>query len=170
MDESRFGSMSRLRRILTLRGIKPLLPYQHRFDNFYLFGAFSPITGSSFLLELPSCTTANFQLYLNEFSKQNPAELKIVFLDNGSFHHSKALLLPHNIGLIFLPPYSPELNPAEKIWQHLKDALGNNLFKTLDELSDMLQTIIQLTLQPATIISITAYQYYTHAFITTFNI
>ena len=170
MDESRFGLMSRLTRVLTLRGVKPLVPYQHRFENFYLFGAFSPITGSSFLLELPSCTTANFQLYLNQFSSQWPDELKIVFLDNGRFHHSKALVIPHNIVLLFLPPYSPELNPAEKIWRHLKDALGNNLFKTLDELSDQLQTLIQLTLQPATIISITAYQYYTHAFITTFII
>lgn len=162
--------MSRLRRVLSLKGIKPLIPYQHRFSNFYLFGAFSPINGNSFLLELPACNTENFQLYLTEFSKQSPDEFKIIFLDNGAFHHSNALLVPDNIALLFLPPYSPELNPAEKIWRHLKDALGNTLYKTLDQLADKLQQIIQKTLLPQTIISITAFHYYTHAFIQTFNI
>lgn len=170
MDESRFGLMSRPRRVLTVRGIKPLIPYQHRFENFYLFGAFSPINGNSFLLELPHCNTAGFQLYLNELAKQSPAELKIIFLDNGAFHPSKSLIIPHNIGLLFLPPYSPELNPAEKIGRHLKDNLGNTLFKTLDELSNKLQSLIQHNLLPQTIIAITDYQYYTQAFMQTFNI
>ena len=164
MDESRFGLQTILRRVLTLKGIKPLLPYQHRFDNFYLFGAYSPISGEHFTLALPHCNTEGFQLYLNEFSKQAPQELKILILDNGAFHHSKALVLPDNIALIFLPPYCPELNPAEKIWRYLKDALANQLFKTLDELSDKLHNIIQQTLIPLTIISITAYNYYLQAF------
>ncbi len=152
------------RRVLTLTGIKPLLPYQHRFENFYLFGAYSPISGDHFTLELPYCNTENFQLYLDAFSKQTPEEFKIIVLDNGAFHHSKALIIPQNIALLFLPPYAPELNPAEKLWRHLKDRLANMLFKTLDELSDNLQSLVQNTLTPKTIISITAYQYYIHAF------
>ena len=170
MDESRFGLMSIHRRVLTAIGVKPLAPYQHRFDNFYLFGAFSPITGNSFLLELPHCNTQNFQLYLTEFSKQRPNEFKILFLDNGTFHHSKHLIIPNNIALLFLPPYSPELNPAEKIWRWLKDRLANSLFKTLDHLSEKLQSLIQKTLSPQTITSITAYHYYITAFIQIFNV
>lgn len=164
MDESRFGLQTIIRRVLTLKGVKPLVPYQHRFENFYLFGAYSPMSGAHFTLELPQCNTEGFQLYLNEFSKQSPDEFKIMVLDNGAFHHSKRLVLPHNIALLFLPPYCPELNPAEKVWRHLKDHLANTLFKTLDELSDKLQSLIQQTLLPQTIISITAYQYYIHAF------
>lgn len=156
--------MSISRRVLTLRGIKPLVPYQHRFENFYLFGAFSPIDGRSFLLELPHCNTACFQLYINEFTKQRPEELKIIFLDNGAFPHSKHLSIPDNIMLIFLPPYCPELNPAEKIWRWLKDRLANTLFQTLDDLANKLQSIIQHTLPHHTIISITAYNAYLHAF------
>ena len=56
-------------------------------------------------------------------------------LDNGAFHKAKTLIIPNNIALIFLPPYSPELNPAEKIWAHLKRSFTNRLFNTLNELS-----------------------------------
>lgn len=168
-DESRFGLMSRLRRVLTLRGVKPLVPYQHRFKNFYLFGCFSPLNGDSFLLELPECNSDSFQLYLNEFSTQKPDEFKIMFLDNGTFHHTKTLSIPANITLMFLPPYSPELNPAEKIWRHLKDALGNALSKSLDELSDKLKNLIN-ALTPEQIKSITAYRYYLDAMMTTFSV
>ena len=100
---------------LTARGVKPICPFQQKFDNFYLFGAFSPINGSSFLLELPYCNTDMFQLFLNEFSKENPTELKkVMILDNGAFHKAKSLVIPENIILLFLPPYSLKLNPAEK--------------------------------------------------------
>mgnify|MGYP006159890607 CR=1 FL=1 len=164
MDESRFGLMPTLRRVLTLRGVKPVVPYQHRFDNFYLFGAYSPINGEHFTLELPQCNTSCFQLYLDAFAKQTPDEFKVVVLDNGAFHHSKALRVPDNIALLFLPPYSPELNPAEKIWRHLKDALANRVFNTLDQLADKLQNLIQQNLIPHTVISITAFNYYIQAF------
>lgn len=164
MDESRFGLLPIQRRVLSVKGVKPLVPYQHRFENFYLFGAYSPLTGDHFTLELPTCTANCFQLYLDAFSKQRTDEVKILIVDNGAFHKAKQLVVPDNIVLLLLPPYCPELNPAEKIWRHLKDRLANTLFKTLDELSDSLQTLIQQTLLPQTIISITAFSYYTHAF------
>ncbi len=155
--------------MLSARGVKPLSPYQHCFKNFYLFGSFSPITGDSFFLELPGCTSDSFQLYLNEFSLQKPEEFKVLFLDNGAFQHAKSLSIPRNIALIFLPPYSPELNPAEKIGRHLKDALGNTLLKTLDALSDKLTYLIN-DLTAKKVISITAYKCYLDALMTTFSV
>ena len=119
-DESRFGLLTVLRRMITAKGIKPTAPFLHRFDNLYLFGAFSPITGDSYLLEMPHCNSDTFQLFLDHLSNQNPAEFKILILDNGAFHHGRRLLIPDNIALIFLPPYSPELNPAEKMWRYFK--------------------------------------------------
>lgn len=106
-----------------------------------MFGAFSPIDGASFLLELPHCNGSNFQLFLNEFSLQAPDEFKVIVLDNGAFHKAKSLIIPPNIALLFLPPYSPELNPAEKMWANFKRNFTNRLFKTLDELSDYLEKI-----------------------------
>jgi transposase len=163
MDESRFGLQTIQRRVLTLKGIKPLLPYQHRFENFYLFGAYSPVSGAHFTLELPQCNAAGFQLYLTEFSKQAPDELKILILDNGAFHKAKGLDIPPNIVLLFLPPYSPELNAAEKIWRHLKDQLANQVFPSLDSLSDQLMRLLN-QLSPLTIKSLTAFNYCTSAF------
>lgn len=83
---------------------------------------------------MPNCNAANFQIFLNELSKYKPDEFKIMVLDNGAFHKAKSLSIPQNICLIFLPPYSPELNPAEKIWAKFKRDFTNRLFKTLNEL------------------------------------
>jgi transposase len=142
-DESRFGLFTRNGKALTSKGIKPICLYQHKFENTYLFGAFSPITGDALMLDLPYCNTDMFQLFLNTLSAQNPTEYKIMFLDNGAFHKSKQLHIPHNIKLIFLPPYSPELNPAEKIWWTLKKQINNKVFKKLKDLQDFLQLTIQ---------------------------
>ncbi len=87
---------------------------------------------------MPNCNAANFQIFLDSFSAQNPGELKIMVLDNGAFHKAKTLKIPDNIGLIFLPPYSPELNPAEKIWAMLKRKFTNKVHKTLDEVSEFI--------------------------------
>jgi transposase len=123
---------------LTARGIKPICPFHQIFQSLYLFGAFSPITGDSFMLEMPNCNAANFQVFLDEFSVQNEDEFKIMVLDNGAFHKAKSLTIPQNIALIFLPPYSPELNPAEKIWAKLKRTFTNRLFGSLETLSDFI--------------------------------
>lgn len=120
---------------MTAKGVKPVCTVHQVFKSTYLFGAFSPINGDSFLLELPNCCTETFQVFLNEFSQQNPNELKLIVLDNGAFHKAHALIIPDNIFLIFLPPYSPELNPADKMWQKIKRDFTNKFFNTLDDLS-----------------------------------
>lgn len=83
---------------------------------------------------MPFCNSATFQLFLDEFSALNPNELKLMVLDIGAFHKAKGLQIPKNIILIFLPPYSPELNPAEKIWAKFKRQFTNRLFKSKDDL------------------------------------
>lgn len=123
---------------LTAQGVKPICEFQHVFKSIYLFGAYSPLTGSRFELELSHCNTETFQVFLNAFSLMDPTELKVILLDNGAFHKGKNLVIPENIILIFIPPYSPELNPSEKIWWKYKRAFTNRLFKTLDELSNFI--------------------------------
>ncbi len=159
MDESRFGLLSIQRRCLTVRGVKPLTPYQHRFKNFYLFGAYSPINGDHYTLEFPYCNTDCFQQYLQKLSLHKPEEFKILILDKGAFHKAGRLSIPYNVGLLFLPPYSPELNPAEMIWRHIKDKLANHIYDSLEKLSDKVMYIIR-NLTPLTIQSITGWQIY----------
>ena len=91
------------------------------------------------MLELPHCNADTFQLFLNELANKNPYEYKIVVLDNGAFHHARRLIIPENIVLLFLPPYSPELNPAENMWAKYKRTFTNRLHKSLDELSKFIE-------------------------------
>lgn len=74
---------------------------------------------------------------------QNPDELKVVVLDNGAFHKAKRLNIPTNIILIFLPPFSPELNPAEKMWAKFKRAFTNKIYKTLNDVSQFITIQVQ---------------------------
>lgn len=124
---------------VTAKGVKPICAFQQVFKSLYLFGAFSPITGDHFELEMPHCNAETFQIYLNEFSKKSPDEFKILLLDNGSFHKAKRLTISENIALLFIPPYSPELNPAEKIWWKMKRAFSGKLHKTLDNVSEFIK-------------------------------
>lgn len=87
---------------------------------------------------MPYCNTDTFQVFLEQFSEINPTELKIMLLDNGAFHKAERLLIPQNIILLFIPPYSPELNPSEKIWWKMKRAFSGKLHKTLDNVSEFI--------------------------------
>jgi len=157
-DESRFGLFTKNGRALTAKGVKPICPCHQVFQSTYLFGAFSPINGEHFLLELPECNTECFELFISEFSKQKPDELIVIVLDNGAFHKAKKLQIPENIILIFLPPYSPELNPAEKIWAKFKRDFTNMLFNDMDSLVDYICQLVR-NLSCDEVISITSFDY-----------
>ena len=168
-DESRFGLLTILRRMITAKGIKPVAPFLHRFDNLYLFGAFSPITGSSCLLEMPHCNSQTFRVFINQLSLQNPEEFKILILDNGAFHHAKSIHLPQNMAFIFLPPYSPELNPAEKMWRHFKDRVSIIAYHSLESLQHKLSEVIKAT-SPQIIKSICGNEFYKQKLRYAFNV
>jgi transposase len=121
--------------MLTAKGVKPICKSHQEYSSTWLFGAFSPITGKDFLMEFPCCNSYNFQIFIDDLAAENPKTLIIMVLDNGSFHKAKKLKIPDNIKFVFLPPYSPELNPAEKMWARLKRAFTNKLFKSLEEIS-----------------------------------
>jgi transposase len=142
-DESRFGLFTRNGRALTAKGVKPISTYQNIFKSTYIFGAFSPINGDSLVMELPYCNGDNFQIFLNELSNKNTTEFKVIILDNGAFHKGKSLIIPQNIALIFLPPYSPELNPAELVWLNMKRKTTNKIYKTMEELKLKLDEIVK---------------------------
>ncbi len=161
-DESRFGLFTRAGKGLTARGVKPVCSFQQVFQYIYLFGAYSPVNGVHFELELPHCSAGTFQVFLDEFSAQRPEELKIMLLDNGAFHKARCLRWPDNVRPLFIPPYSPELNPAEKIWWRIKRAFVNKTFTALDHLSDFITHQIQ-TLTPAEVKSICRFDYIANA-------
>jgi transposase len=141
-DESRIGLLPIVRHRITARGVQPTISSAYRFESFYLYGAVEPATGESFFLELPHLNTDTFQIFVNELAKAFTASCNILLLDHGAFHKAKALALADNLITLFLPPYSPELNPIERLWRDLKDQLAGNLPHTLDELFEQVAQII----------------------------
>jgi len=83
-----------------------------------------------------------YQLFLDQFSQAYPETLNILQVDNGAFHKAKDLVIPDNIILLFQPPYCPELNPIERLWQHLKKDLRWRLFKNLTELQTKVDKLV----------------------------
>ena len=162
-DESRFGLFTRNGKALTAKSVKPICPFQQVFESTWLFGAFSPLDGSRYLMEFPYCNSANFQIFMDEFSEYRSDEFKLLTLDNGAFHKAKQLRVPENTALLFLPKYSPELNPAEKIWAKFKRDFSNRLFTSMDQLSDYLYDLCR-SLAVKDVRSICAFDYIFDAF------
>jgi transposase len=161
-DETRLGLLPVVRRRITARGVQPVATVTHQFDNFYLYGAVEPTTGASFFLELPYLNSGAFQLWLDGFAATFAQSLNLLILDNGAGHKAKAVRWPSNVLPIFLPPYSPELNPIERLWRDLKDKLADVPVTTIAELSDALCAMIQNYSQAA-LQSLTSFPYFVQA-------
>ena len=114
----------------------------YQYDWFYLYGAVEPLTGDGLFLELPRLTGECFQIFIDELSATFADTLNVVVLDNGRFHHAKSLVTPDNVVLIFLPPYSPELNPIERLWQDIKQKLFTQTYQTLAQMQQQLSEIL----------------------------
>jgi putative transposase len=161
-DETRLGLQPLIRRRITACGVQPVATVWQRFDNFYLFGAVEPLTGDSFFLELPLLNSAMFQLWLDDFARTFAASFNILVLDNGAFHTAKVLRWPANVAAVPLPPYSPELNPIERLWRDLKDQLAGTVSKNLDALSDTVCCLMQ-NYSHAILKSLTGFAYFVQA-------
>lgn len=123
-----------------------------------MYGAVEPLTGQSFFLQLPALNTQGFQLFLDHFVATDPASFPLLLLDNGAFHKARALRLPPNLGLLFLPPYTPELNPIERLWRDLKDGLAQYQPTSLDALSELLCVRLKQS-STVTLRSLTGFSY-----------
>lgn len=141
-DEARFGLKTMVGYCLSAIGVRPKVSYQHKFANTYLWGSYSPINGDSFVWEINGVDSYIFERYLEEFSKQNQREFKIVVIDNAGFHSCLNIDIPENIFLLRIPPYSPELNPCEQIWQHIKKHFKNKQFDNIDLLKNWLHKMV----------------------------
>ena len=97
-------------------------------------------------------------LHLAEISLQvTPGAHAVVTLDRAGWHQTGGKLrVPDNISLLALPPYSPELNPQENVWQFLRqNELSNRVFDTYDDIVEAASTAWnRLTADPARITSI----------------
>ncbi len=157
-DESRLGLHTIRRRRITARGTKPVGHLQQRFANFYLYGAIAPASGASFFLGLPTCKADQVQRFVDEFARARRDTLNVLLLDNSCCHTAHELRIPENIVLLLQEPYAPELNPAERVWEHLKTALAWRCFANLEDLQAEIVRLVA-DYDHATLHSLTAYPY-----------
>lgn len=137
-DESRIGQQGSLSRVWAEKGTRPRVVRQRQFLSTYIFGAVCPDRDMGCALVLPQCNTGMTQLHLDQISEHVQKDHHaIVLMDRASWHTTEALNIPDNITLMPLPPYSPELNPMEQVWQQLrKIKLSNTNFKDYDDILD----------------------------------
>ena len=161
-DESRFGLMTIIRRVITARGVKPIVPFQHRYQTFYLYGIVEPLKGDHFFFTFSHLDACCFQAFLDLLAETFAESFNILLLDRGTFHRAQELELPRNVSLIFQPTASPELNPIERVWHYLKDRLALKNFTSLDELFDAVSAILN-GITHETFRSLTGFDYFTKA-------
>ena len=111
-DEGRFGLRSTTMRLWAEKGKVTTVKVIQGFKNFYAYTAVSPFDGESFTLILPGVNTEYMSLYLEHLSKNVKKKKILLIMDQAGWHKSKELKTFENIELIYLPAYSPELNPV----------------------------------------------------------
>jgi hypothetical protein len=122
MDEARIGQKGRLTHVWYQRGMRPRGVHQQGFASAHLFGAVCPERDAGVALAMPEVSTAAMGVFLAELSRSLPAGTHAaLLLDGAGWHVSPDLAVPADLTLIHLPPYSPELNPVERVWEHLRD-------------------------------------------------
>ena len=120
-DEARFGQKGTLTRVWARRGSRPRRVRQDGRESLYVLTAACAASGAAVGLIMPQLNTAVINLFLKEFSAQLAAGVHAVLLwDNAGFHTGGGLVVPENVSLIGLLPYSPELNPVENLWHYLR--------------------------------------------------
>jgi len=131
---------STLTRVWAEKGKPVEVPVKQAHKNFYIFSSVSPVTGDDFTLFLPEVNTDMMNIYLNELVQTYPEKRLLIFMDQAAWHKSKSLKKLDNVNIEYLPPYSPELNPVEKLWWWLrKEVTHNRTFETIDQMMDALQ-------------------------------
>lgn len=125
-----------LTRVWAQRGSRPTAVRQTEYQWVYLYGAVNPQTGESMGLVATTTDTEMFNLYLEMLGRQiGPDRHMILILDQAGWHVAKDLTVPANITLHHLPPYSPELNPVERLWLWIKShELSNRVYETKENL------------------------------------
>jgi transposase len=144
------------------RGIRPPGLADKRFESLYLFAACRPGSDQAFALALPDANTKTMGLFLEAFAQQlEPGTHAVLVLDQAGWHGAKRLQVPDNITLLHLPPYSPELNPVERVWLYLRERfLSHRVLKDYQAILDAAcQSWKALTAETGRLTSLTAYPY-----------
>lgn len=143
MDEARFGLHTMLRRVWSVRGSRPVVECQIKYEWDYLYGSLEVVEGEAHFCQIPGVNLQWDRRYLEDLAASDPQAVHVLIRDQAGFHlRDNDERLPANVRIIDLPPYSPELNPCEQLWDMIKDELGNRVFETIEELREATMPIL----------------------------
>ena len=128
---------------ITLKGVKPQQRLQWHYDYYYIYGLVEPIGGGSFFYEFSHFNSDCMSIFLEKFQQENTDKVHIIQLDNAPIHTAKKLKIPENVILLFQPPYCPEVNPIERVWQYIKYRLRSLLFINLDDVKEKVAQVLK---------------------------
>ncbi len=135
-DEARIGQQGTLTRVWAATGSRPTWVKQSEYEWVYLWAAVEPATGASIAMITPTVHTDLMNTFLKGLGDTLTADQHAVLvLDNAGWHVARALVIPSNVTLLFLPPYSPELNSIERLWAWLRShQLSNQIYADYTQL------------------------------------
>jgi transposase len=145
MAEGRFGLKVWLRRRWCPKGVRPTWEVQDRYTWRWLYAAIEPTTGQSYFLLLPRVDRPCLQVFLDHVAAAQGATSRTTLglvWDGSGAHRSTKLVWPDGLKALPLPPYSPELNPAEQVMRVLRERLANRIFADLDELDAAIEAVL----------------------------
>ena len=155
VDEHRIGLKPVLHSVWSIDGQRPAAPVQHRYEWRYLVGFVHPASGRTIFHLASSVSIPLFEVELAAFARQAGASAQrqiVLVLDRAGWHSTQRLRVPDHLHLLFLPAYSPELQPAEHLWPLTNTALVNQHFASIEELEDaQAERCVALHGQPALI-------------------
>lgn len=140
-DEHRLGLKPILRLVWAPKGQRPVVPVRPRYQWLYVVAFVCPQSGETSFWLVPALTTAVFQLLLHAFAQEQGVgshKRILLVLDQAGWHISGELVVPEGLTLVPLPPYSPELQPAEHLWQLIDEPVVNRVVDSLEELEAIL--------------------------------
>lgn len=160
-DEGRFGRISNPRRCWAPEGIRPDAPAQFVREYTYAFAAVSPLDGALDSLILPEVNAKTMSLFLAEVASRHPEDFILMFMDRAGWHRAKALIIPENMRLDWLPPYSPQCNPVEHLWDEIREKhFCNHVFHSLDAVEASLCTALaSLEASPQKVAGLTGFEW-----------
>jgi transposase len=164
-DESRFGLHTQSRRCWALRGQRVVIPQQQRYEWEYVYGALEVLEGDAQFRFMPSVNLDFSRDFLQQIAASDPHAEHVVIWDQAGFHpRTQDAGLPARIHLLPLPPYSPELNPIEGLWDQVQDVTCNQRHASLDDLEQTLTTALRPFWEtPARVLSLVHHWLHTQA-------
>lgn len=160
-DEARFGRMNDPRRCWAPAPLRPLVKVALVREYSYAYAAVTPEDGALDWMVAPKMDRITMQSFLRHVSQKHPDEYIVMVIDGAPSHRAKQLYVPPNMALIRLPPYSPELNPVERLWEELREKeFANRVFNSLGAaMAQAVRGLKRLEISPESLRSMTGWNW-----------